>query len=142
MNNLWLVSGLCGGVVVSALCTLIWLRRRLARLRNYQDEWDLVISGESDATEVNPDRRRPKGWEGRATTGKASTRRYAEIMKGPDRPSRGRMSGKPGMTNKSERNTLDWQTDMLVNRIVGRRVALNFKKKPPPPPPKKRPKPK
>lgn len=123
-------------LIVMVLTGFIY-KYRLKKLRAYRDEWDLVLTGEDNPNAVIADQRRKNRWANSGAVGKASARPYAEVSKGPDRPTRGRQFGKPGMTNRNERNTLDWQTEMLTNRIIGRRNAQKFTKKPPPPPKKK-----
>ena len=141
--NLMMVLLFVGLVAVLAVAGfVIWLRLKNRIIE--MDEWDLVISGGiDDDSGLNALNQRKKNrWHNRGAISKASRRRYSEINKGPDRPSRSRGMGKAGMNNRSERNTQDWQTDTLVNRIVGRRDAHRSKKKITAEPPKKKPRPK
>ncbi|MEO0393919.1 MAG: hypothetical protein AAF213_11845 [Pseudomonadota bacterium] len=73
--------------------------------------------------------RRRMHWGDSKNSG-SSNKGYSEINKGPDRPARSRMAGKPGLVNQANRATADWKTDHIVSRLAGRRDAQKVKSRP------------
>jgi hypothetical protein len=140
MNMELVLLLICLAGAVSVAGYIFW--QRIKNHETEQDEWDIVFYGEAE-TKIQGQKKRNLWNRGGAVSKAAAGRHYAEMEKGPDRPSRSRGFGKPGMNNRSEQNTMDWQTDSLVNRIAGRRDATaKYRKKPAAPPPKKKPSPK
>ena len=92
---------------------------------DFSDAHDHIVTYERTA----PVGRRRVRWGGGENSG-SSSKGYGEIGKGPDRPARSRMAGKPGMTNRADRATADWRTHHINNRAAGRKDAHKVKSKP------------